>query len=89
MRVIYYERWFILLTSVLVFVLPITAFQFSLPETKKSMQESNQEEIKKRTSYHHKLNNGGTNSKNGVPLRFTSIPVFWRDLIAYSHFQGR
>ena len=47
MRVIYYERWFILLTLVLVFVLPITAFQFILPESKKSLQESNQEEIKK------------------------------------------
>ena len=48
MRVIYYERWFILLTSVLVFVLPITAFQFILPASKKSIQESNQdEEIKK------------------------------------------
>ena len=47
MRVIYYERWFILLTSVLVFVLPIIAFQFILPESKKSVQESNQEEIEK------------------------------------------
>ena len=47
MRVIYYERWFILLTSVLVFVLPITVFQFILPESKKSIQESNQEETKK------------------------------------------
>ena len=47
MRVIYYERWFILLTLVLVFVLPITAFQFILPASKKSIQESNQEEIEK------------------------------------------
>ena len=40
-------RWFILLTSVPVYVVPIIAFQFILPESKKSLQESNQEEIKK------------------------------------------
>ena len=40
-------RWFILLTSVPVYVVPIIAFQFILPESKKSLKESNQEEIKK------------------------------------------
>ena len=40
-------RWFILLTSVPVYVVTIIAFQFILPESKKSLKESNQEEIKK------------------------------------------
>ena len=40
-------RWFVLLTSVPIFLFPIIAFQFILPESKKSLQESKQEKTNK------------------------------------------
>ena len=78
MRVIYYERWFILLTSVLVFVLPIIAFQFILPASKKSIQKSKQEEIEKEQV---------TTTKSTMVVRIVKL-VFLNALQVFPYSKG-